>query len=319
MKRKPSNRMTPVWTKVNKDAGAMFDLKSFFEDKRHWINLRLERYLRELVPSDIMFEPVSYSLLGNGKRLRPVLCLTACSAVGGDQTDALPAACALEMIHTYSLIHDDLPALDNDDLRRGRPTCHKAFDEATAILAGDALLTMAFEVLSHAGCDAAKDRAGCFLKVIATISAAAGCRGMIEGQARDIAFEGAQLSRQELQQLHLLKTGALIRASVISGALLGNATSEKLQHFEKFALSIGLAFQVMDDILNVSGDPQKLGKAVGTDQLRQKNTYPALLGLEAAQAHAWALIDDALAALESFDERAEPLRAIARYVVERKR
>ena len=266
-----------------------------------------------------MRQPILYAIMAGGKRVRPILCLAASSAVSGEYDNALPAACALEMIHTYSLIHDDLPALDDDALRRGQPTCHIKFNEATAILTGDALLNMAFEVLSEAGLSSPVDQAYCWLKVLSTISRAAGCRGMIEGQARDIAYEGVQLEHDQLQSLHKLKTGALIRAAVQSGAILGQGSETQINDLLSYAEAIGLAFQVVDDVLNVKGDPEILGKATGTDQAREKNTYPALLGLAQSEQYARALIDRALQAIASFDNKADPLRAIARYIIERNR
>jgi geranylgeranyl diphosphate synthase, type II len=298
---------------------AMIDLKLYLEEYRGSVNAALQDYLQRFCISERMHSPVEYAISAGGKRVRPILCLSACTAVGGLVTKALPLACALEMIHTYSLIHDDLPALDNDDLRRGKPTCHKQFNEATAILAGDALLTMAFEAIAEAGSAAPAQEAGRWLQILDVISKAAGCRGMIEGQARDLAFEGIRLSRDELESMHRLKTGALIGASVHIGALIGMASDEQIGHLRDYAADIGLAFQVVDDILNVKGDASVLGKAVGTDQSRQKNTYPALLGLERSEKYAAALIDRALLALDIFDNKADPLRAIARYIISRNR
>jgi geranylgeranyl diphosphate synthase type II len=259
-------------------------------------------------------------VLADGKRLRPILCLAASKAVGGDIETALPAACAIEMIHTYSLIHDDLPALDNDALRRGQPTCHVKFDESTAILCGDALLTMAFELLSDTGMqqyDTSKMQR--WLRCIQIISNAAGCRGMVAGQAQDLTFEGVSLDANGLKQLHCLKTGALIRAAVESGGCLGGGSQHHIDQLVAYAVDIGLAFQVVDDILNVTGNPETMGKAVGTDQARDKNTYPALLGLDASRRYANDLVDSALKALSIFDKKAQPLRAIAQYIIERQR
>jgi len=297
------------------------ELKSYLNAQRSIIEAALEHYLLRKCTSRYLSGPIQYALMAAGKRLRPVLCLAAATAVGG-QTEAgaaMPAACAIEMIHTYSLIHDDLPALDNDDLRRGQPTCHVKFGEASAVLSGDALLNMAFEVLSEAGLQSSASQSRTWMKVIDTIGKASGCLGMIEGQARDIAFEGIRISSEDLQAMHQLKTGALIRASVRSGALLGGGSEEQVTRLEQYAENIGLAFQVVDDILNITGDPDKLGKAVGTDADRRKNTYPALLGLEASQHFSSALIDSALQALSIFDNNADPLRAIAHYIVERNR
>ncbi len=296
-----------------------FDLKGYLASQREIVNAALEGYIDSLCPRQRLYDPVRYTLLAPGKRLRPVLCLAACELVGGQADQAMPAACALEMIHTYSLIHDDLPALDNDDLRRGRLTCHKAFDEATAILTGDALLTMAFEVLGFAVVARTEKMVQRCFQIVGIISRAAGCSGMIEGQARDIAFEGITIGQNELQEMHALKTGALISAAVASGAVMGAADDAQIKLLTDYAEKIGLAFQVVDDILNVLGTPEQLGKAVGTDLARRKNTYPALLGLDSAQDFARDLVDGALRALAFFDNKAEPLRALARYIIERQR
>lgn len=296
----------------------MLDLSSYLDSRRRQVNAYLEKCFQAAAESGRLFEAMQYSLMAGGKRLRPVLCMAGAEAVGGRAEDALPAACALEMIHTYSLIHDDLPAMDNDDLRRGNPTCHVQFDEATAILAGDALLTLAFQILSD-GEFIDDSRATTRLMVIQRISRAAGCRGMVEGQMRDIAAENATLTRPALEQLHTLKTGALIEAAIYAGAVLGDGDLDQISRLETYAGCIGLAFQVKDDILNVEGDPALLGKGVGTDVLRQKSTYPSLIGLEASKAFARELIDKALKALEPFDHRSEALRAIAKYIIERQR
>jgi geranylgeranyl diphosphate synthase type II len=296
-----------------------FDLKSYLHRRKAQIDDALLGYLRHLCPSEHLFESVTYAVTAGGKRLRPVLCLAAADAVGGDSLSAMPAACAIEMIHTYSLIHDDLPALDDDKLRRGKPTCHVQFSEATAILSGDALLNMAFETVCEAGLNTSAEDARMWIQVIHIVSHASGCRGMIEGQARDLAFEGVRLSAEALQALHELKTGALIQAAVRCGALLGGGSQKEIAHLTEYAARIGLAFQVVDDILNITGDPDLLGKSVGTDQQRQKNTYPALMGLDKSRQFADTLIDRALQALSIFDNNADPLRAIARYIIERQR
>ena len=262
-------------------------------------------------------QAMEYSLMAGGKRLRPILCVAACESVGGQLSRAVNAACALEMIHTYSLIHDDLPAMDDDGLRRGKPTCHMKFDEATAILAGDALLTLAFEVSSKFQEEDSPALAVKQLQVIRAIAHAAGFQGMIEGQMQDMASEGAHLTLNALEALHALKTGALIEASVYVGACLGEADSHQIKQLCTYARRIGLAFQVVDDILNIEGDPSILGKAVGTDANRNKNTYPALLGLENSRIFSRRLVDEALNALDNFDNRADPLRALAQYIIER--
>jgi geranylgeranyl diphosphate synthase, type II len=295
------------------------NLKHYLNRQRNDIDAALQRYIDRKCPSRHLHEPLQYALMAGGKRLRPVLCLAAADAVGGSMADAMPAACALEMIHTYSLIHDDLPAMDDDDLRRGQATCHIKFGEGTAILSGDTLLNLAFEVLGEAGLEASAHLARVWLRVIDTIGHAAGCNGMIEGQARDIANEGIPLGRDDLQSLHELKTGALIRASVLSGGTIGRGAENQMDQLDVYSRNIGLAFQVVDDILNITGDPEKMGKAVGTDAQRQKNTYPALMGLEASGQFAVDLIDSALQALSIFDTKADPLREIARYIVARNR
>jgi geranylgeranyl diphosphate synthase type II len=256
--------------------------------------------------------------MAQGKRIRPILCIAASQAVGGQTEDVIGVACSLEMIHTYSLIHDDLPAMDNDDLRRGKPTCHIAFDEATAILTGDALLTLAFEILSSIEPNDINDALK-WLRVIKIIAIAAGYKGMIKGQIKDIVSEGNPLGLEDLEQMHALKTGALIEASIITGAILGNGNFEQIEQLKIYAKNIGLAFQVIDDILNVEGDPVVMGKDVGTDQARKKSTYPSILGIEKSKEFAKNLVNNALQALDYFDNKSDPLRAIAHYIVDRKK
>lgn len=296
----------------------MFDLNTYFAEHNQRINRALESLLATADRADRILEAMTYSLMAGGKRIRPVLCLAATEAAAGDPEDAMPAACALEMIHTYSLIHDDLPAMDDDALRRGKPTCHVAFDEATAILAGDALLTLAFQTLSSVEIHTA-EQAAKWLDVIQLVSHAAGYCGMIQGQMLDMAAEKKQLTLAELKSMHRLKTGALIEASLISGAVLGGLNATRISMLESYAQNIGLAFQVTDDILNVEGDPEIMGKAVGTDKLRNKTTYPSLLGLKESKDFAGQLVENALQAIETFDDKAEPLRAIAKYIVKRKK
>ena len=297
----------------------MFDLKSYLVDIRQMIDAKLQRYLGG-PESEIRIEAaMAYSVMAGGKRLRPVLCVAAAEAVGGDRKQVLPVACALEMIHTYSLIHDDLPAMDDDQTRRGKPTCHVKFDEATAILAGDALLTLAFEILADTGCRQPAREHVRWLTAISNIASAVGFKGMIEGQMRDIAFEGTVLSEASLENLHQLKTGKLIEVSVGMGALLSGASGKQQAALKTYSQRIGLAFQVADDVLNIKGDPERLGKATGTDQQRGKNTYPGLLGLDGAEQLARQLINNALMAIDTFDNKADSLRAIAHYVIERTR
>ncbi len=292
----------------------MFDLKPYLISKNRLVNNALDEILDN--NSTRIAKAMHYSLMAGGKRIRPVLCIGAAEAVGGKAEDVLPAACAIEMIHTYSLIHDDLPAMDNDDLRRGKPTCHVAYDEATAILAGDALLTLAFQTLSSVKCKTEK-QALQLLNVVQIIAQASGYKGMIEGQMRDMASEGIVLDSDSLEKMHGLKTGALIEASTCSGAILGGGTPTEIEQLKIYAKNIGLAFQVADDILNVEGDPAVLGKAVGTDETRSKSTYPSILGLEESKAMAENIVTNALKALENFDSRSDPLRAVANYIIER--
>jgi len=295
-----------------------FDLNSYLLTKRKQINQAIEKILGQTSNSRRIVNAMRHSLMAGGKRIRPVLCITAAQAVGGKAEDAIGAACALEMIHSYSLIHDDLPAMDNDVLRRGKPTCHITFDEATAILAGDALLTLAFEILSLIEFNKNKNALK-WLHVINIIAKAAGYKGMIEGQMKDIAAEGTLLSLKDLEKMHALKTGALIQASIITGAILGDGSFEQIEKLKIYANNIGLAFQVTDDILNVEGDSTVMGKDVGTDQAREKNTYPSTLGIEKSKGFAKKLVNNALQALDNFDNKSDPLRAIAHYIIARKR
>ena len=293
----------------------MFDLTRYMARNNAAVESALAAFLDPPGREPRLAEAMRYSLMAGGKRIRPNLCIAAAETVGGAAAQALAPACALEMIHTYSLIHDDLPAMDDDDLRRGRPTCHKAFDEATAILAGDALLTLAFEVL--AGMEAGSPHVR--LEVTRRIAAAAGFRGMVLGQMLDIGSEGRRLGVEELEYLHGRKTGEMIRSALAAGALIAGGSTDQLRRIEDYGRAVGLAFQVVDDILNVEGDPAVMGKAAGTDKLRRKNSYPELLGLAKSKEFAQNLKLEALDALAEFGARAEPLRAIAAYIVERKK
>lgn len=271
----------------------------------------------EVQPSHL-HKAMRYAVLGNGKRIRPVLVYAAGEAFNVDLRALDSPACAVELIHAYSLIHDDLPAMDNDDLRRGRPTCHRAFDEATAILAGDALQALAFQILANS--PGIRVNAEQRLKMIGILALASGSRGMAGGQAIDLAAVGKKLNIAELENMHIHKTGALIRASVELGALSANNVNadafEKVSHYAK---CIGLAFQIQDDILDVESDTETLGKPQGSDMQRNKPTYPELLGLEGARKAARELHGEALESLVSFDHKADPLRWIADYIVERQK
>lgn len=296
-----------------------FDLKAYLSARRDRINKATARLFKPAYPESRLVAAMQYSLEAGGKRIRPILCMAAAEAVGGNPESTLPACCAIEMIHTYSLIHDDLPAMDNDDLRRGKPTCHIAFGESNAILAGDGLLTLAFQILSRPDNWQPSGDSRPWLKVIRVLSTAAGPDGMIEGQLRDIAAQEHSVDIETLKGLHELKTGAIIRASVAAGAILGGASETQLKHLDNYARKIGLAFQVADDILDLEGDPGLMGKSRGSDVRLSKSTYPKLMGIEASKDFARELIDDSLKALDFFDTRSEPLRAIARYVIDRKR
>jgi len=295
-----------------------YDLTAYLNDKKELINNELDKIFRDFASSSQIEQAMKYSLMAGGKRIRPILCLAAAEAVGSDKKAALPAACAFEMIHTYSLIHDDLPAMDDDELRRGKPTCHVAFGEATAILAGDALLTLAFQILSSP-VNIKESQALVWLNVIHVISIAAGYKGMIDGQMRDIISEGTLLSLDDLENMHALKTGALIEASICCGAILGNGNRKQIKQLKIYAKNIGLAFQITDDILNVEGNPAVMGKAVGTDKNRNKSTYPLIMGLKESKIFATNIVNNALKAIEFFDNKADPLRAVARYIIKRKK
>jgi geranylgeranyl diphosphate synthase type II len=291
----------------------------YLEARRVLVEEALDRLLpAETAEPAVIHRAMRYSVFGGGKRLRPVLVLAAAEAVGGAPEPLLPVAAALEMIHTYSLIHDDLPAMDDDDFRRGRPTSHRVFGEAVAILAGDALLTEAFGLLTGAECIRRHDP-GRLLTVIQEIVVAAGSRGMVGGQTLDILSEGKEVDAAHLESVHRHKTGALIRASLRAGALLGGAGEAQLQAITAYGEAVGLAFQIADDILNVEGEAATTGKAVGSDAAKGKATYPAVHGLERAKARAAALAAEAVKALEALDTRADPLRGIARFIVERRR
>ena len=263
-----------------------------------------------------LYQAMRYSVINGGKRVRPLLVYAACEALGGNASRANAAACAVELIHAYSLVHDDLPAMDDDDLRRGQPTTHIAFDEACAIIAGDGLQTLAFEVLADARHNPLD--AEVRLRMLSCLTRAAGPAGMVGGQAIDLGSVGCKLDQAALELMHRHKTGALIEASVTLGALAsGLADESALQALQRYAQAIGLAFQVQDDILDVESDTATLGKTQGKDSANDKPTYPALLGLPAAKSYALELRDQAIAALSPWGESAEPLRALARFIVAR--
>lgn len=293
------------------------DLKTYIKERQTLVEEALCSSINDGATPVRLAEAMTYSLNAGGKRLRPVLVIAGAEAVGGSAVQVLPAAVAMEMIHTFSLIHDDLPSMDNDDLRRGKPTNHKVYGEAMAILAGDGLLAEAFAVLA--------DRSRfpgttdfTIVDVMRDIARATGPRGMTGGQVIDMESTGKKITPDELKKLHVHKTSRLITASVTAGARLAGANAEQISVLEKYGEVIGLAFQITDDILDIEGDQEELGKDIGSDVEHGKNTYPALIGMQESKKRAQQLVDEAIAALECFDEKAEPLRAIARYVVERR-
>jgi geranylgeranyl diphosphate synthase, type II len=294
------------------------DLKAYLQERQGLVNRTLEIYLPGVRgPAFRVVEAMHYSLFAGGKRLRPILCLAGAEAVGGDMSEALPVACALELIHTYSLIHDDLPAMDDDDLRRGRTTCHKQFDEATAILAGDGLLTEAFRIMGESA-PQFSGREAVLLEIMELMATAAGYRGMVGGQMLDLQAEGRHITIKELETIHRLKTGALLTAAVRAGALAGGGGRQEVTMLSGYGEKFGLAFQVTDDILDVEGDSLEMGKAAGADAKRRKATYPGLLGLDQAKAWARRLVEGAVAEVEPLGERAVPLQELARYLLVRR-
>jgi len=282
----------------------------------------IDQLLTEFLPSENGYPPVihqamRYSVLAGGKRLRPILVMAAAEAVGGNLRSVQPVAVALEFIHTYSLIHDDLPAMDNDDFRRGKPTCHKIFGEAAAILAGDALLTLAFEVLAKSASTCGSPPPSVVLQVIQEVAQAAGTLGMIGGQVVDLESEGQPIAETTLEYIHRHKTGALIRASVRAGALFSGANSDDLADLTEYAEDFGLAFQIADDILDVVGDERKLGKPIGSDLRNEKSTFPSLYGLEQSRKIAQDSVTRAVARLVRFGGRARFLKELVEHVIER--
>lgn len=311
-----------VTTNIN--SPRTFDLKSYLAERRTQVETALDAALSVVYPEQI-YEAMRYSLLAGGKRLRPILCLTTCEMMGASAAVALPTACALEMVHTMSLIHDDLPAMDNDDYRRGKLTNHKVYGEDVAVLAGDALLTYAFEYIAtqtpqiaptaQSQIDGAQPQQ--VLRVIAQLAKAVGAAGLVGGQIVDLASEGKTIDEGTLTYIHLHKTAALLEVSVTAGAILAGADQSAIDSLSRYAQRIGLAFQIVDDVLDITSTAETLGKSVGKDVAAQKATYPSLWGLEASQRKAQQLVDEAIAELADFDQRAQPLRAIARYITAR--
>jgi geranylgeranyl diphosphate synthase, type II len=293
----------------------MMTLPTFFEEDRAAVDAALDRLLPgENTQPPSIHRAMRYSVQAGGKRVRPILCLESARIFSTDVTPILPVACALEFIHTYSLIHDDLPALDNDDLRRGKPTCHKKFNEATAILAGDALLTLAFETLANAPIEPARRVA-----ILSHVAASAGTvNGMVGGQVADIEAEGRSIAPSELEYIHRSKTAALIRASVAAGAIAGGADDKDVRHLKRFGETIGWAFQVVDDILDVEESSAALGKTAGKDAAQKKATYPSIYGVEKSRKFSKELEDRAMAEIEPYGEKASRLWELADMIVHRR-
>lgn len=343
---------------------AKFDIKTYLKEKRELIDSYLKLYFATPSLPSVLHEAMRYSLFAGGKRIRPILALASYEACGRDPNDIIPQAAALELIHTYSLIHDDLPAMDNDDLRRGKPTNHKVFGEAMAILAGDALLTEAFSVLSNTnpplhlftkrgdnnmepfakgemgelsgensppptpppsrgrdrvgGSSDMKIKPSSLMRVIRDIAISAGACGMVGGQAQDILSENTKPDIDTLHFIHLHKTAALITASVRMGPILADSDEDTLKALTSYGKNIGLAFQIIDDILDVEGNTKELGKSSGSDKKKKKMTYPSLLGIEGSRQKAQDLISEAINILRIFSSNADPLREIARYLIKRR-
>jgi geranylgeranyl diphosphate synthase type II len=293
------------------------EIKEFLSRKKDIVDKALEKIVPPVktFPSPV-HEAMRYSLFAGGKRVRPILAIASAESLGVKTADLLPIAGSLELIHTYSLIHDDLPSMDDDDFRRGRPTCHKAYGEAIAILAGDGLLTMAFEILS----DPRRLKSipsNRMLAIIKEISTASGVFGMVGGQVVDIQSEGKEIDLPTLEYIHTHKTGALIRASVRVGAIYAKAGPRQTAALTRYGEMVGLAFQIADDILDITGKQEELGKDIGSDLERGKKTFPSFFGLEGSRRRAREVADKAIASLEDFDRKADPLRELAKYIINR--
>jgi geranylgeranyl diphosphate synthase, type II len=293
-----------------------FDLASYSHERRQWVEQALDHYVP---PADAfprsLHESVRYSLFCGGKRLRPLLTIAGSEVVGGSAEMVMPLACAVECIHTFSLIHDDLPAIDNDDLRRGHPTNHKIYGEAIAILAGDALLALSFELIGKCRASAPVERV---LSVLEMIAQATGTNGMVGGQVVDIESERKEdIDVEMVKWIHGRKTGSLLTASLLGGALLAGATNEQVAALTIYGENMGLAFQITDDLLDIFGEAEKIGKPIGSDLKHDKATYPKVLGIEQSKHLATAAHDTAIAALEMFGDKGEPLKALASYIIGR--
>ncbi|MGM0688840.1 MAG: polyprenyl synthetase family protein [Bacillota bacterium] len=294
----------------------MIDIGQYMDQKKNIIDLALAERVPQSGPT-IIIDAMRHSLEAGGKRLRPILVLAAADTLGSEDSSIIEVACALEYIHTYSLIHDDLPAMDNSDLRRGKPSCHRVFGEALAILAGDALLTLAFELVANYG--RKYGREGKALEIITILAEAAGVTGMIGGQVLDLKAEGTEPTLEEIESIAEMKTGALLKAAVLCGAIAADATSKQLNSLNIYASNIGPAFQIIDDLLDYEGTTEELGKPAGVDQTRFKATYPALLGQAEARQRADLLYTEALKALDNLDCNSELLSGLAEKMIYRTR
>ncbi len=295
-------------------AQGSFDLKAYLKERQQQCVAALDKAIPVTYPEKI-YEAMRYSVLAGGKRLRPILCLATCEMAGGTIEMAMPTACALEMIHTMSLIHDDLPAMDNDDYRRGKLTNHKIYGENIAILAGDGLLAYAFEYVATHTNNVPTDR---LLQVVARLSRATGASGLVGGQVVDLDSEGKlDTTLETLNFIHNHKTAALLEACVVSGGLIAGVSSTELQSLSRYAQNIGLAFQIVDDVLDITATDEQLGKTAGKDVQAQKVTYPSLLGIEKSKQHAQQLVDTACTELANFGDKAAPLQAIAQFITSR--
>lgn len=291
-----------------------FDLSTYLKERQAQVEAALDRSLPLVYPEKI-YEAMRYSLLATGKRLRPILCLATCELMGGTIEMAMPTACALEMLHTMSLIHDDLPAMDNDDYRRGQLTNHKVYGEDMAVLAGDALLAYSFEYVATQTQGVPAERV---LRVIARLGRTVGAAGLVGGQVVDLESEGqSDIQEETLHYIHTHKTGALLESCVVCGGILAGATDANIERLSRYAQNIGLAFQIIDDILDITATQEELGKTAGKDLQAQKATYPSLWGLEVSKAKAQGLIEEAIAQLEPFGESSQPLIALAHFITAR--
>jgi len=293
-------------------------IKQYLDERKTLVDKALQKFMPKPsgLASDVI-KAMNYSLFAGGKRIRPILCIAGAEAVGGSTDTVLPVACAIELIHTYSLIHDDLPVMDNDDFRRGKPTNHKVFGEAIALLAGDGLLTLAFNLMAGYGVEKKVEKKA-LLRVIDLIASAAGYKGMVGGQVVDITYEGKEPDPNVVEYIHRHKTAALIAASVTAGTILAGGNKAEEKSINRYGQQIGLAFQIADDILNIEGDRKIMGKGIGSDKEKGKITYPSVFGAAESKNIQKELINNAIESLKIFDNRAEPLRDLARYIINRK-